>query len=147
VDCIYIEKSAARKLDKSTGLAVGGAMTRYAIDYAKCMFCGLCVEPCPTSCIHMGNVHDLSGYDRESMIIEFTELARQGLQTPQPLWMRKDRPAAWIKQRKEDWLRFAYSQDGLKGDPERRREAMRAALAPSEPAKKKPDAEAAKAQD
>jgi len=87
VDCIYIEKTAARKLDKVTGVAVGGAMVRYAIDYSKCMLCGLCTAPCPTACIHMGNVHDMSGYDRESMILEFTELAEQGLQTSQPRWM------------------------------------------------------------
>ncbi|MCP4589513.1 MAG: NADH-quinone oxidoreductase subunit I [bacterium] len=87
VDCIYIEKTAARKLDKASGVAMGGAMVRYAIDYSKCMFCGLCTSPCPTECIHMGNLHDLSGYDRESMIVEFVELAKQGLQTPQPAWM------------------------------------------------------------
>ena len=79
-------------------------MTRYAIDYAKCMFCALCVEPCPTDCIHMGDVHDLSGYDRESMIVEFTELAKEGLQTPQPLWMQKDELPAWAQARKDRWL-------------------------------------------
>jgi NADH-quinone oxidoreductase subunit I len=104
VDCIYIEKTAVRKIDKATGLAVGGAVTRYAIDYAKCMFCSLCVPPCPTDCIHMGNVHDMSGYSRASMIVEFTELAKQGLQTPQPLWMNRDRVPEWARQRKEEWL-------------------------------------------
>ncbi len=114
VDCIYIEKTGARKIDKESGIAVGGAMTRYAIDYAKCMLCALCVPPCPTDCIHMGNLHDLSGYDRESMIVEFTELAKQGLQTPQPHWMRaanrqiqlgslQDRLPAWVEQTKQAW--------------------------------------------
>ncbi|MCK4659679.1 MAG: NADH-quinone oxidoreductase subunit I [Phycisphaerae bacterium] len=88
VDCIYIEKTAARKIDKTSGVAVGGAMTRYAIDYSKCMFCALCTNPCPTDCLHMGNVHDMAGYDRQSMIVEFTKLAKQGLRTPQPLWMQ-----------------------------------------------------------
>ena len=82
VDCIYIDKSAPRKIVKETGIAAGGAMTRYAIDYAKCMFCGLCTEPCPTDCIHMGNVHDMSAYTREDMLVEFTELAKEGHQTP-----------------------------------------------------------------
>jgi NADH-quinone oxidoreductase subunit I len=104
VDCIYIEKSGARKLDKETGIARGGAMIRYAIDYAKCMFCALCVEPCPTDCIHMGDLHDLSGYDRESMIVEFTELAKEGLQTPQPLWLQKDRLPEWARTRKQQWV-------------------------------------------
>lgn len=86
VDCIYIEKTAARKIDKATGKAVGGELLRYAIDYQKCMFCALCTEPCPTDCIHMGKNHDLSGYSRSAMIVEFAELAKQGQRTPMPIW-------------------------------------------------------------
>jgi len=104
VDCIYIEKSGPRKIDKTDGVARGGALHRFAIDYSKCMFCALCCEPCPTDCIHMGDVHDMSGYDRRSMIVEFTRLAEQGLQTPQPLWMQKDRLPEWAEQRKRQWL-------------------------------------------
>lgn len=104
VDCIYIEKTGPRKIDPATGVAMGGAMVRYAIDYSKCMFCALCTEPCPTECIHMGNIHDMSGYDRESMIVEFTELAKQGLQTPQPIWMRRENLPAWAEARKNEWL-------------------------------------------
>ena len=104
VDCIYIEKTGARKIDKESGVAKGGAMTRYAIDYSKCMFCALCTDPCPTDCIHMGNLHDMSGYTRDSMIVEFTELAKQGLQTPQPLWMRKDRLPEWAAETKRHWI-------------------------------------------
>jgi NADH-quinone oxidoreductase subunit I len=104
VDCIYIEKSGPRKIDKESGVAVGGAMKRYAIDYSKCMFCALCVPPCPTDCIHMGNLHDMSGYDRDSMVVEFTELATEGLQTPQPLWMKKDNVPEWAAQTKQDWI-------------------------------------------
>ena len=104
IDCIYIEKTGPRKIDKSDGVARGGALTRFAIDYSKCMFCALCVEPCPTDCIHMGDVHDLSGYDRGSVIVEFTDLAREGLQTPQPLWMRRDNLPEWAEQRKRQWI-------------------------------------------
>lgn len=103
VDCIYIEKSGPRKIDKESGVAKGGAMQRYAIDYAKCMFCALCIEPCPTDCIHMGDNHDLSAYDRASMVIEFTELAKEGLQTPQPLWMQLRKPPEWVQQRQQQW--------------------------------------------
>lgn len=137
VDCIYIEKGGPRKLDKELGVAVGGAMTRYAIDYAKCMFCGLCTEPCPTECIHMGNIHDMSGYTREDMIVEFTELAREGLQTPQPLWMRKEKLPAWAREQKKGWLEFSHSQDKLTGRNDLRRERMLMALEPTEPSKKK----------
>lgn len=107
VDCIYIEKSGARKIDKETNIARGGAMQRFAIDYAKCMFCALCIEPCPTDCIHMGDLHDLSGFDRNSMVVEFTDLAKRGLQTPMPLWMQRDNMPAWAAERKRKWLERA----------------------------------------
>ena len=142
VDCIYIEKTAVRKIDKESGIAVGGAMTRYAIDYAKCMFCGLCTDPCPTDCIHMGNIHDLSAYDREGMIVEFTELAKQGLQTPQPLWMQKETLPDWAAKAKKEWLEFAHSNDRLSGNAGLRREKMLKALEPSEIPKKKKKEEA-----
>jgi NADH-quinone oxidoreductase subunit I len=107
VDCIYIEKTGARKINKESGVAVGGALTRYAIDYTKCMFCALCTDPCPTDCIHMGNIHDMSAYTREDMIVEFTDLAQKGLQTPQPIWMQKDKMPAWARQRKDEWIERA----------------------------------------
>lgn len=104
VSCIYIENSGPRKIDKATGTVRGGAMTRWAIDYSKCMFCGLCCDPCPTECIHMGDIHDLSGYQRQDAIVEFTELARQGLRTPMPVWMLKPNLPAWAQARKAEWL-------------------------------------------
>ena len=129
-------------MDKATGLAVGGAMTRYAIDYAKCMFCALCTGPCPTDCIHMGNVHDMSAFDRESMIVEFTELAKRGLQTPQPLWMQKDKLPAWAARTRADWEAYRFSTDGR--DPADRRRQMDLALTERKPAPK-PKKDAAKA--
>lgn len=131
VDCIYIEKTGPRKIDKATNIAAGGLMTRYAIDYAKCMFCALCVDPCPTECIHMGNIHDMSGYTREDMIVEFTELAKRGLQTPQPLWMQKERLPDWAAKRKKEWEEFANSNDKLTAKNELRREEMVKALDPA----------------
>ena len=92
VDCIYIEKSGARKIDKATGKVdpAGGELVRYAIDYQKCMFCALCTEPCPTDCIHMGKNHDLSSFSRQEMVVEFAELDKQGQRTPLPLWIERN---------------------------------------------------------
>ncbi len=101
VDCIYIKTTGPRKVDKETGISRGGAMSRWAIDYSKCMFCGLCCEPCPTECLKMGTLHDLAGYDRRSAVVEFTELARQGLRTPIPVWMQKRRLPEWARRMKE----------------------------------------------
>lgn len=97
VDCIYIDKTAPRKIDKATGKATGGELLRFAIDYSKCLFCALCTEPCPTECIHMGKLHDLSSYSRADVVVEFAELHKQGLHTPIPLWMERNADKiAWV---------------------------------------------------
>lgn len=104
VDCIYIDKTAPRKIDKKTGKVdpKGGALTRFAIDFQKCMFCALCTEPCPTECIHMGKNHDLSSYSREDMVVEFAEIDKKGLRTPIPLWMERNAPTIpWVAKEKE----------------------------------------------
>ncbi len=104
VDCIYIDKSGARKIDKATGKVdpKGGELLRYAIDYQKCMFCALCTEPCPTVCIHMGKNHDLSSYTRQDMVVEFAEIDKQGLRTPVPLWMQRNATKIpWVAKEKE----------------------------------------------
>ena len=95
VDCIYIDKTAPRRIDRATGLVdegdpKNGKLLRFAIDYSKCLFCALCTEPCPTDCIHMGKLHDLSGYSRKDAVVEFAELDKAGLHTPVPLWMERN---------------------------------------------------------
>jgi NADH-quinone oxidoreductase subunit I len=103
VDCIYIEKTAPRRIDKNTGLVdesdpKNGQLTRFAIDYSKCLFCALCTEPCPTECIHMGKLHDLSAYSRAEAVVEFAELDKQGQRTPIPLWMERNKDhIGWVK--------------------------------------------------
>jgi len=64
----------------------------------------LCTEPCPTQCLHMGNNHDLSVYNRASTVVEFTELAKQGLQTPMPIWAQKRQPPEWATRTRQAWL-------------------------------------------
>ncbi|HLL88831.1 MAG TPA: NADH-quinone oxidoreductase subunit I [Tepidisphaeraceae bacterium] len=103
VDCIYIDKTAARKIDKASGVVdeadpKNGKLLRFAIDYSKCLFCALCTEPCPTACIHMGKLHDLSSYSRDDVVVEFAALAKRGLRTPIPLWMERNAgQIGWVK--------------------------------------------------
>lgn len=98
VDCIYIDKTAPRKIDKTTGKATGGELLRFAIDYSKCLFCALCTEPCPTECIHMGKLHDLSSYSRADTVVEFTELHKKNQRTPIPLWMERNADSIpWVR--------------------------------------------------
>ena len=107
VDCIHIETTGPRKVDRESGKIRGGAMTRWAIDYSKCMFCGLCCDPCPTECLHMGTTHDLSGYTRSEMVVDFSDLAKLGLRGPVPLWMRRAHLPVWAEQRRREWLELA----------------------------------------
>ncbi|HEY1686516.1 MAG TPA: NADH-quinone oxidoreductase subunit I [Tepidisphaeraceae bacterium] len=107
VDCIYIDKSGPRRIDKATGKVnagdpKNGELIRFAIDYSKCLFCALCTEPCPTDCIHMGKLHDLSGYSRGEVVVEFAELDKQNLRTPLPLWMERNKDKIpWVKEEYE----------------------------------------------
>ena len=64
VDCIYIE---------TDGKAKERMMTRYAIDYNKCIWCSLCTENCHTGSITMSHDYDHSVYDRRSLVYEFMD--------------------------------------------------------------------------
>ena len=64
VDCIYIE---------SEGKGKERMMTRYAIDYNKCIWCSMCTENCHTNSITMSHDYDHSVYDRRSLVYEFMD--------------------------------------------------------------------------
>jgi len=66
IDCIVIDA----KKDKAAG---GLVMTRFDIDMAKCMYCGLCSEPCPTGSIHHTPEFEGADYSLESMVRRFVK--------------------------------------------------------------------------
>jgi NAD(P)H-quinone oxidoreductase subunit I len=66
IDCIVIDV----KKDPQTK---GMVMTRFDIDMAKCMYCGLCSEPCPTGSIHHTPEFEGADYSLESMIRRFVK--------------------------------------------------------------------------
>ena len=41
---------------------------KFDIEMSKCVFCGLCVEVCPTGSIHWKTMHEETTYDREDML-------------------------------------------------------------------------------
>jgi len=43
----------------------------YNIDMSLCMFCGLCVESCPTECLTMTTIFDYSTYTLNDLIYHF----------------------------------------------------------------------------
>ena len=64
IDCIKIDA----KKDPETRRLV---MTRFDIDKAKCMFCGLCSEPCPTSAISHTPHFEASTAFVENLVFRF----------------------------------------------------------------------------
>jgi len=38
-----------------------------AVDYGRCVFCGLCVDACPFDALYMTNDYELSAYDKASL--------------------------------------------------------------------------------
>jgi len=64
VDCIYIE---------SVGKGKDRYMHRYAIDYNKCIWCGLCTVECPTDACQHSLDYDHALYDRKRLVYEFAD--------------------------------------------------------------------------
>lgn len=79
VNCIDIETVAATAdVDlgqTSTGNPKRFWLPKFDIDMAKCMYCNLCVYPCPTNCIYMEPEYEYSEYDRDNLLYHFTNLS------------------------------------------------------------------------
>jgi len=89
VDCIYIE---------SEGKGKERMMTRYAIDYNKCIWCSLCTENCHTGSITMSHDYDHSVYDRKTLVYEFMDPTEQTI--PCHRATRID-TGWWVEEKKE----------------------------------------------
>jgi formate hydrogenlyase subunit 6/NADH:ubiquinone oxidoreductase subunit I len=65
IDCIVIEA----KKDENKQMV----LSRFDIDIAKCMYCGLCSEPCPTGSIHHTREFEGAAYSLESLYLRFVK--------------------------------------------------------------------------
>jgi NADH-quinone oxidoreductase subunit I len=85
----------------------GFRVNGFKIDYTKCMFCALCVDPCPVDCIFMGSTYDQSCYSRDGCIVDFAKLpveiawgqatlnpmaVASSKLTPEPVWTKPPDP-------------------------------------------------------
>jgi NADH-quinone oxidoreductase subunit I/NAD(P)H-quinone oxidoreductase subunit I len=66
IDCIVI---SAEKDPKTKAMV----LAQFDIDIIKCMYCGLCSEPCPTGSIHHTTEFEGADYSTESMIRRFVK--------------------------------------------------------------------------
>ena len=96
VDCIKIEDVKPKKdIDFDCGKTSNDTqkkllVSRFTIDMSECMYCNLCVYPCPEECIYMvggpnESKHEIdyefSQYKREGMIFEFANASDEDLMT------------------------------------------------------------------
>jgi len=91
IACIVIEDIKGKKtevMSKITGKPTPKVKypTRFDIDIAKCMYCGLCVEPCPTGAIHHTRKFEGSVFNVSELIYNYirpadTKLAHQQKKT------------------------------------------------------------------
>ena len=66
IDCIVIDMEKDQKTK-------GMILSRFDIDIAKCMYCGLCSEVCPTGSIHHTTEFEGADFSLESMIRRFVK--------------------------------------------------------------------------
>ena len=50
----------------------------YNIDYSRCIFCGYCVEACPTDAITHGHGFELATYDINSLVYRKEQMLENG---------------------------------------------------------------------
>jgi len=79
----------------------GKAPLTYTIDYAKCMFCGLCVESCPTGAVFFTRQFEASTFDFDALAKEFipAEVRRERLRLSAEA---SQKPEKSRKEKKED---------------------------------------------
>ena len=51
-------------------------LRNYSIDFGVCIFCGNCVEYCPTNCLSMTEEYELATFDRHNLNIDNIALGR-----------------------------------------------------------------------
>lgn len=78
VDCIYITTTKVPK-DFDLGETASGTPKRllveqFDIDMSECMYCALCVDPCPEDCLYMTREYEFSVYDREELVYDFVTM-------------------------------------------------------------------------
>ncbi|GAA1849787.1 NADH-quinone oxidoreductase subunit NuoI [Myceligenerans crystallogenes] len=89
-DAIYVEGASNADLPENAGAEPGALAADspdgahmspgerygrvYQINYLRCIFCGLCVEACPTRALTMTNDYELAGNSRAGMIFEKQDL-------------------------------------------------------------------------
>jgi NADH-quinone oxidoreductase subunit I len=72
VNCIYIEATEnGEKMRMSGGERFANV---YNIDYSRCIFCGYCVEACPTDAVTHGHAFEIASFNTSTLIYRKEQL-------------------------------------------------------------------------
>jgi len=138
VECISIETIKAlpgEDLGKaSTGNPKRLWVARFDIDMEKCCYCGLCVYPCPTACIHLTDRYEYSALDKTEHTFLF------GLMNEAEAEAKRAELAVAVKKEKEEKARKAAEKAKAEAEESAKADTEKAG---SEPADGGPPAEAA----
>jgi len=85
VNCITIETVKVSPDDPHKDFYHDGKprkmwLARYEIDFAKCCFCGLCAQACPTDAVTHTKEFEYSTYKREDMVYQFQTLSPEQIE-------------------------------------------------------------------
>lgn len=86
VACIYIEAAENTEEKRISGGERYAEV--YNIDYSRCIFCGFCVEACPTDAITHGHGFEIASYNTATLIYRKEQMLTQispAARAPQPI--------------------------------------------------------------
>jgi NADH-quinone oxidoreductase subunit I len=83
--CIYIDSHKETVAPKEGGRArTRNVLDRFAIDFALCMYCGICVEVCPFDALHWSPEFEYAEFSHEAMTHEMERLRDWTYTVPPP---------------------------------------------------------------
>src|SRR6266540_3481472 len=83
--CIYIDSHKETVAPKEGGRArTRNILDRFAIDFALCMYCGICVEVCPFDALYWSPEFEYAEHDHESLTHEKERLREWAYTVPPP---------------------------------------------------------------
>ena len=83
--CIYIDSHKEQVAPKEGGRArTRNILDRFAIDFALCMYCGICVEVCPFDALHWSPEFEYAEHQVEKLTHEMDTLRTWAYSVPAP---------------------------------------------------------------
>ena len=84
--CIYIEGHKERRESRGEGKRAKAfnVLDRFAIDYALCMYCGICIEACPFDALYWSPEFEYAEYDIRNLLHEKGRLGEWVATVPAP---------------------------------------------------------------